>query len=106
MCAWAEFTVLIHFTVNRFASMRLEDMQGETPSLCKGQHGCRYLQKKLEEDVPEHRDMIFRETFGHFPELMTGKWKRGSSVTAQRTNKVCRPLRQLLVSEASRVLHR
>jgi hypothetical protein len=30
------------------------------------------LQKKLEEEVPEHRDMIFRETYGHFPELMTG----------------------------------
>lgn len=59
--------------VNRFAGMRLEDMQGEIPSLCKDQHGCRYLQKKLEEGIPEHRDMIFRETFGHFPELMTGK---------------------------------
>ena len=52
--------------------MRLEDLQGEIPSLCKDQHGCRYLQKKLEEGVPEHRDMIFRETFGHFAELMTG----------------------------------
>ena len=59
--------------VNRFAGMRLEDLQGEIPSLCKDQHGCRYLQKKLEEAVPEHRDMIFRETFGHFAELMTGK---------------------------------
>jgi hypothetical protein len=27
----------------------------------------------LEEGVPEHRDMIFRETFGHFADLMTGK---------------------------------
>jgi hypothetical protein len=59
-------------SVNRFAGMRLEELQGEIPSLCKDQHGCRYLQKKLEEGVPEHRDMIFRETFGHFPELMTG----------------------------------
>ena len=58
--------------MNRFAGMRLEDLQGEIPSLCKDQHGCRYLQKKLEEGVPEHRDMIFRETFAHFAELMTG----------------------------------
>ena len=57
---------------NRFAGMRLEDLQGEIPSLCKDQHGCRYLQKKLEEGVPEHRDMIFRDTFGHFADLMTG----------------------------------
>src|ERR1700722_10034185 len=59
-------------SVNRFAGTRLEDLQAEIPSLCKDQHGCRYLQKKLEENVPEHRDMIFRETFGHFAELMTG----------------------------------
>ena len=39
--------------------------------LCKDQHGCRYLQKKLEEGDPTHRDMIFHETYGHFPELMT-----------------------------------
>lgn len=58
-------------SVNRFAGTRLEDLQGEIPSLCKDQHGCRYLQKKLEEGVPEHRDMIFRETFKHFPDLMT-----------------------------------
>lgn len=60
-------------TVNRFAGTRLEDLQGEIPALCKDQHGCRYLQKKLEEGLPEHRDMIFRETFGHFADLMTGK---------------------------------
>lgn len=60
--------------VNRFAGMRLEDLIGEIPALCKDQHGCRYLQKKLEEGVPEHRDMIFRETFSHFAELMTGTY--------------------------------
>jgi len=58
--------------VNRFAGTRLEDLQGEILTLCKDQHGCRYLQKKLEESTPEHRDMIFRETFGHFAELMIG----------------------------------
>ncbi len=61
-------------SVNRFAGTRLEDLAGEISNLCKDQHGCRYLQKKLEEGVPEHRDMIFRETFGHFAELMTGKY--------------------------------
>ncbi|CED84004.1 arm repeat-containing protein [Phaffia rhodozyma] len=56
---------------NRFAGTRIEDLQGEILPLCKDQHGCRYLQKKLEEGVPEHRDMIFRETYGHFSDLMT-----------------------------------
>jgi hypothetical protein len=58
--------------------MRLEDLQGDILPLCKDQHGCRYLQKKLEEEVPEHRDMIFRETYGHFPELMTGTSRESS----------------------------
>jgi len=28
------------------------------------------LQRRLEEGDPAHRDMIFRETYGHFPDLM------------------------------------
>ena len=39
-------------------------------SLCKDQHGCRFLQRKLEEGNPEHRDMIFNEIFPVFFELM------------------------------------
>lgn len=88
------------FTVNRFAGTRLEDLQGEIASLCKDQHGCRFLQKKLEEGVPEHRDMIFRETFGHFAELMTGVlWHLASS----RIRKLirARPFRQLPLSEVA-----
>ncbi|KAJ7792728.1 hypothetical protein B0H14DRAFT_3562500 [Mycena olivaceomarginata] len=37
---------------NRFAGTCLEDLQGEIPALCKEQHGCRYLQKKLEAALP------------------------------------------------------
>lgn len=57
--------------VNRFSGVRIEDLQGELLNLCKDQHGCRYLQKKLEEGDSAHRDLIFHETYGHFPELMT-----------------------------------
>ncbi|PWN93048.1 ARM repeat-containing protein, partial [Acaromyces ingoldii] len=53
------------------ANTPLEELQGEIFALCKDQHGCRYLQKKLEEGVPSYRDMIFAETFSHFAELMT-----------------------------------
>lgn len=73
ICNTCPLLLLTVMSVNRFAGTRLEDLQGEIPALCKDQHGCRYLQKKLEEGVPEHRDMIFRETFGHFAELMTGQ---------------------------------
>jgi hypothetical protein len=57
---------------NRYAGSRLEDLIGEIPTMCKDQHGCRFLQKKLEEGIQEHRDIIFRETFNHFADLMTG----------------------------------
>lgn len=45
----------------------------EIYGLCKDQHGCRYLQKKLEEKNPQHVQMIFQETHMHVVELMTGK---------------------------------
>ena len=62
---------LARLAVNRFSGVRLEDLQPDILKLCKDQHGCRYLQKKLEEGDPAHRDMIFNGTYGHFPELMT-----------------------------------
>jgi hypothetical protein len=90
--------------VNRFAGTRLEDLQGEIPTLCKDQHGCRYLQKKLEEGVAEHRDMIFRETFGHFAELMTDPFgnylcqKLLEFSTDDQRNVICESVAQDLVT--------
>ncbi|KAF0466720.1 ARM repeat-containing protein [Gigaspora margarita] len=57
--------------VNRFTGVLLEDLVGEIYSLCKDQHGCRYLQKKLEEKNEQYISMIFNEVFSHFVELMT-----------------------------------
>jgi hypothetical protein len=57
-------------TANRFAGLRLEDLQGDMAGLCKDQHGCRFLQRKLEEGNPLYRDMIFAEVYPHFAELM------------------------------------
>lgn len=56
----------------RFTNVKLEHLQGEIYALCKDQHGCRYLQKKLEERNPEHIHLIFTETNPHVVELMTG----------------------------------
>ena len=47
-------------------------------TLCKDQHGCRFLQKKLEEKDPENVQIIFEETAPHVVELMTGKLPRPS----------------------------
>ncbi|KXN87543.1 Pumilio domain-containing protein C6G9.14 [Leucoagaricus sp. SymC.cos] len=89
---------------NRFAGARLEDLQGEIATLCKDQHGCRYLQKKLEESLPEHRDMIFRETFSHFAELMTDPFgnylcqKLLEFATDEQRNLICESVAQDLVN--------
>ncbi|KAK3817753.1 MAG: armadillo-type protein [Benniella sp.] len=56
---------------NRFTGAPLEGFVGQIYSLCKDQHGCRYLQKKLEEQNDKYLSVIFGEVFGHFIELMT-----------------------------------
>ncbi|KAI9863830.1 MAG: hypothetical protein M1813_003482 [Trichoglossum hirsutum] len=56
---------------NRFANVQIESLRGEIYALCKDQHGCRYLQKRLEERDPNHVQMIFLETNQHVVELMT-----------------------------------
>ena len=58
--------------MSRFSNFPLEHYQGELYSLCKDQHGCRYLQRKLEEQNPENVQIIFNETHRHVVELMTG----------------------------------
>lgn len=58
--------------LTRFTNYPLEHYQGELYSLCKDQHGCRYLQRKLEDRNPEHVRLIFSETYQHVIELMTG----------------------------------
>jgi hypothetical protein len=57
---------------DRFATLRLEDVMDEIYPLCKDQYGCRFFQKKLEEQNSEQRDIIFNNVFPHFIELMTG----------------------------------
>nr|CAG8486305.1 4738_t:CDS:2 [Entrophospora candida] len=55
----------------RFSGVDLEDFAGQIYSLCKDQHGCRFLQKKLEENNQSYIDMIFNEVYKHFVELIT-----------------------------------
>ncbi|KKK24846.1 RNA-binding protein [Aspergillus ochraceoroseus] len=57
--------------LSRFTNFPLEHYRGELYGLCKDQHGCRYLQRKLEERNAEHVQMIFDETNVHVVELMT-----------------------------------
>ncbi|CAD0011954.1 unnamed protein product, partial [Aureobasidium pullulans] len=55
----------------RYNDSQARDVVGEIYGLCKDQHGCRYLQKKLEEGNAENIRLIFEETNPHMIELMT-----------------------------------
>lgn len=57
--------------MNRYNNTPLEAVGGTIYELCKDQHGCRYLQKQLENRNPEQVHMIWLETNQHVVELMT-----------------------------------
>lgn len=57
--------------MSRFINLPLESVGGTIYQLCKDQHGCRYLQKQLENRVPDQIHMIWLETNQHVVELMT-----------------------------------
>lgn len=57
--------------MSRFNGMSLEAYGGNIYELCKDQHGCRYLQKQLENRNPDQVHMIWLETCSHVVELMT-----------------------------------
>ncbi|PHH87266.1 hypothetical protein CDD83_9109 [Cordyceps sp. RAO-2017] len=56
--------------MSRYHNMPLESFRGQIYELCKDQHGCRYLQKKLEERNPDQVNVIWVETNQHVIELM------------------------------------
>ncbi|KAI1329305.1 ARM repeat-containing protein [Xylariaceae sp. FL0255] len=58
-------------SMNRFANMSLSQCVGRIYEYCKDQHGCRFLQKQLENRNPEEVHMIWLETNQHVVELMT-----------------------------------
>lgn len=53
-----------------FQSTDIQDLVGQIYGLCKDQHGCRFLQKKLEERDEQVIQIIFDEVKDHFTELM------------------------------------
>jgi hypothetical protein len=70
---FAEHSLTAAPDANRFMNYDLETMpRAEIYTLCKDQHGCRFLQKKLEERNTKYLEIIFEETAPHVVELMTG----------------------------------
>ncbi|KAF7186066.1 Pumilio domain-containing protein C6G9.14 [Pseudocercospora fuligena] len=54
----------------KFNSIKVEQLVGEIYGLCKDQHGCRFLQRKLEERNEQTVKTIFEEVKDHMIELM------------------------------------
>jgi hypothetical protein len=50
-----------------------DQLLGKIYLVAKDQQGCRYLQKRLEEQIPREVQSIFTEVFEHITELMTGE---------------------------------
>lgn len=87
---------------NRFLNYDLKTMaRQDIYTLCKDQHGCRFLQKKLEEKDPENVQIIFEETAPHVVELMTGKSSLPLVIITLAKQR--RPFRQLSLPETTRV---
>ncbi|CEP60478.1 Puf4p LALA0_S01e11826g [Lachancea lanzarotensis] len=55
----------------KYANAKLENFIGNILSLCKDQHGCRFLQKQLDVEGTEAAKVIYEETKNHVVELMT-----------------------------------
>lgn len=56
-------------SVTKFTCM--DDVLGRIDIFAKDQYGCRFLQRKLDEGLPEDIDTIFSEVFDSIVELMT-----------------------------------
>ena len=55
----------------KYNSINIDDLTGEIYGLCKDQHGCRFLQRKLDERDAKTVQAIFSEVKEHIIELMT-----------------------------------
>ncbi|ROV97772.1 hypothetical protein VMCG_07373 [Cytospora schulzeri] len=86
--------------MSRFNGMSLEAYGGNIYELCKDQHGCRYLQKQLENRNPDQVHMIWLETCSHVVELMTDAF---GNYLCQKLSEYCNDdERTILVQNASK----
>lgn len=86
--------------MSRFNGQPLEAYGGSIYELCKDQHGCRYLQKQLENRDPDQVHKIWLETSSHVIELMTDPF---GNYLCQKLFEFCNDdERTVLVQNASR----
>lgn len=87
----------------KYANAKLEDFVGDIYSLCKDQHGCRFLQRQLELKTEGDQlvvaSMIFNEIYLKIVELMTDPF--GNYLIQKLFNLVTTDQRLILVKNAS-----
>ncbi|CAO3696798.1 unnamed protein product [Umbelopsis ramanniana] len=81
---------------NSFIGVSFEDVRADIYPLCKDQHGCRFFQRKLEEQIPMYRDAIFNAVYDHFVELMTDPF---GNYLCQKLVEYCEDDQRMLIVE-------
>lgn len=82
----------IHTDVSRFST--IDQVVTQVYQMCKDQHGCRFLQKKLEEKNPRTVAIVFDEVYDHMVELMTDPF---GNYLCQKLIEHCDEKQQLLI---------
>lgn len=92
---------------SRYLNMDIKECVGQVYAMCKDQHGCRFLQRKLDEEPDATVAVVFPEVSEHIVELMGGTQFR-SAVFPQRIRRLTtrnhRSVRKLPLSKVDRAL--
>ncbi|USW49507.1 Putative armadillo-like helical, pumilio domain-containing protein [Septoria linicola] len=83
----------------KYNSIKVEHLTGEIYNLCKDQHGCRFLQRKLEERNEQTVQVIFDEVKEHMIELMVDPF--GNYLCQKLLESVNDDQRTILIENAS-----
>ncbi|KAL5612106.1 hypothetical protein BROUX41_000346 [Berkeleyomyces rouxiae] len=84
---------------NKYNNLPLDAVIGQIYQMCKDQHGCRYLQRRLEERNPDITHAIWTETNHHVVELMTDPF--GNYLCQKLLESCSEEERTTLISNAS-----
>ncbi|CDK28284.1 unnamed protein product [Kuraishia capsulata CBS 1993] len=84
---------------SRFVNAKLQDFMGEICTLCKDQHGCRFLQRQLDVQGEYAAVVIFNEIVDHVVDLMVDPF--GNYLVQKLLEKLPTDLRTTFVRNAS-----
>lgn len=84
---------------NKYVNCKLEDFSGDIYSLCKDQHGCRFLQRQLDENSDVSATLIFNEIYLKIVDLMTDPF--GNYLIQKLLEKVNPDQRTILVKNSA-----